>query len=120
MYYAAAECIAYVGRQMRHAMITSTWSRHVPQLSGNGREDGQKGKYRAEKYWDSEIIIDNQQKKWSSRAEPQKREVTILRQGELGYAAGRYSTTEEERYGSSKTNNRILFGNAGPAFGQTT
>jgi hypothetical protein len=36
--------------------------RHVPQLSGNGREDGQKGKYRREKSWDSEIVIDNQQK----------------------------------------------------------
>jgi hypothetical protein len=36
--------------------------RHVPQLSGNGREDGQKGKYRGEKSWDSEIVIDNQQK----------------------------------------------------------
>jgi hypothetical protein len=36
--------------------------RHVPQLSGNGREYGQKGKYRREKYWDSEIVIDNQQK----------------------------------------------------------
>jgi hypothetical protein len=36
--------------------------RHVPQLSGNGCEDGQKGKYRREKYWDSEIVIDIQQK----------------------------------------------------------
>jgi hypothetical protein len=36
--------------------------RHVPQLSGNGREYGQKGEYRREKYWDSEIVIDNQQK----------------------------------------------------------
>jgi hypothetical protein len=33
--------------------------RHAPQLSGNGREDGQKGKYRGEKSWDSEIVIDN-------------------------------------------------------------
>jgi hypothetical protein len=37
-------------------------TRHVPQLSGNGREDGQKGKYRRVKSWDSEIVIDNQQK----------------------------------------------------------
>jgi hypothetical protein len=31
-------------------------------LIGNGREDGQKGKYRRETSWDSEIVIDNQQK----------------------------------------------------------
>jgi hypothetical protein len=37
-------------------------TRHVPQLSENGREDGQRGKYRREKSWDSEIVIDNQQK----------------------------------------------------------
>jgi hypothetical protein len=30
------------------------------------------------------------------------------------------SRAEEERYESSKTNNNILFGNAGPAVGQTT
>jgi hypothetical protein len=30
-----------------------TAPRRVPQLSGNGREDGQKGKYRREKSWDS-------------------------------------------------------------------
>jgi hypothetical protein len=43
-----------------------------------------------------------------------------LRQGELGHAARRLGTTEEERYGSSKTSNHILFGNDGPALGQTT
>jgi hypothetical protein len=37
--------------------------RHVPQFSEIGREDGQKGKYRREKSWDSEIVIDNQQKR---------------------------------------------------------
>jgi hypothetical protein len=36
--------------------------RHIPQLSGKGREDGQKGKYRREKSWDSDIVIDNQHK----------------------------------------------------------
>jgi hypothetical protein len=36
--------------------------RYVPQLSESGREDGQKGKYRREKSWDSDIVIDNQQK----------------------------------------------------------
>jgi hypothetical protein len=36
--------------------------RHIPQLSGNGREDGQKGEYGRDKSWDSEIVIDNQQK----------------------------------------------------------
>jgi hypothetical protein len=35
---------------------------HVQQLSRDGREDGHKGKYRREKSWDSEIVIDNQQK----------------------------------------------------------
>jgi hypothetical protein len=60
---------------------SSVCGRHVRQLSGNGREDGQKGEDRREKSWDSEIIIDNQQKEeFASRAS--KREVTILRQGE--------------------------------------
>jgi hypothetical protein len=31
-------------------------------MSWNGREDGQKGEYRREKSWDSEIVIDNQHK----------------------------------------------------------
>jgi hypothetical protein len=31
-------------------------------LSGNRREDGQKGEYGREKSWDSKVVIDNQQK----------------------------------------------------------
>jgi hypothetical protein len=46
---------------------------HIPQLSGNGREDGQKGKYRREKSWDSEIVIDNQQKSGVSEQSLKKR-----------------------------------------------
>jgi hypothetical protein len=34
----------------------------LPQLSGNGRADRQKGNYSRDKSWESEIIIDNQQK----------------------------------------------------------
>jgi hypothetical protein len=30
--------------------------RHVQQLSGNGREDGQKGKVQKKKSWDSEVV----------------------------------------------------------------
>jgi hypothetical protein len=55
---------------------------HVPQLSGNGREDGQKGECGRDKSWNSEIVIDNQQKKAEFASRASKREVTVLRRGE--------------------------------------
>jgi hypothetical protein len=63
---AERETTGVAGNPLRFKGVASKYRqatfRHVRQLSGNGREDGQKGKYRREKYWDSKIVIDNQQK----------------------------------------------------------
>jgi hypothetical protein len=93
--------------------------RHVPQLSGNGREYGQEGRYRREKSWDSEIVNDNQQKSGVREQSLKKRGHDFAARRAKEHAARRQSRAEEERYRSSKTNNHILFGYAGPAFGQT-
>jgi hypothetical protein len=95
-------------------------TRHVSQFSGNGREDGQKGKSRRVKSWDSEIVIDNQQKSGVREQSIKNRAHDFTARRAKEHAARRWSRAEEERYRSSKTNNKILFGYAGLAFGKTT
>jgi hypothetical protein len=56
--------------------------RHVPQLSGNGREDRHKGECGRYKSWDSEIVIGNQKQKADFASRALKKEVAVLRRGE--------------------------------------
>jgi hypothetical protein len=85
--------LVYLGEaqssQLTFLNICQTSSRHVPQLSGNGREDGQKGKYRREKSWDSEIVIDNQQKSGVREQSRKKRGYDFAARREKEHAARR-------------------------------
>jgi hypothetical protein len=61
---------------------------------------------------DSEVVNDNHQKSGAREQSLKKRGYDFAARRAKEHAARRKSSAEEERYGSSNTNNQILFGNA--------